>query len=226
MYPISVIKKAKELRSRGFTFAEIKKTSGFIPQSTLSYWFKDIKTPSFYDEKIKKINEISRKKAYKVNKERRQNERAEFLELIIKENKNLLNRFENDKIFKKLALIMLYLGEGSRWKSHRGLMLGSSDPNIISLYIKLLEDVYSIPRSLMRARILYRADQDLRKLTSYWSKIIKFPKEHFYKTKFDPRTLGRPTKNKEYKGVCVITCAGTRIQLELEIIAKMLCGGR
>lgn len=117
---------------------------------------------------------------------------------------------------------MLYLGEGSKWKSHRGLALGSSDPQIIKLYIGLLNRCYGLKLEQMKIRVSYRADQNIDLLQNYWSKITKIPKRNFYKTIPDPRTIGKPTKNKQYKGVCVIYCSGTDIQLELELIPKLI----
>lgn len=218
--------KAQALRARGYTFTEIRKSLGVnIPQSTLSYWCKNIKLPLFYYKKVQKINEISRAKGQKALKISRDKKRAQFYLDVKKRNKLLLTKFKKDKNIKKIALAILYLGEGSKWKSHRGLMLGNSDPGIIRLYIRLLKDVYFISKDSLRGRILYRADQNIKELTRFWSKITGLKNEYFYKTKPDSRTIGKPTKNKEYKGVCVISCAGTKNQLELEIIAKMICMG-
>lgn len=225
MEKITIRDKAKTLRSQGFTYTEIQDFLKIkIPKSTLSYWCKKIELPNFYNKKIKKLNKINQIKArqiaVKVIKERRN----EFLESLKKENSYLLDKVKNNDI-KKIALAILYLGEGNKWKSHRGLMLGSSDPDIIYLYIKLLKSVYNISRSAMRAQILYRADQDINGLTIFWSKITGLPKESFYKCKPDSRTIGKPTKNKDYKGVCVVSCAGTKIQLELDIVARLICKG-
>lgn len=117
---------------------------------------------------------------------------------------------------------MLYLGEGAKLKSHRGLMLGSSDPRIIRLHIKLLAACYRIAREKLKCRISYRADQDLNTLQKYWSEITGIPLETFYKSKPDPRTIGKPTKCLDYKGVCVVMCSGTSIQLELDIITDII----
>ena len=59
-----------------------------------------------------------------------------------------------------------------------------------------------------------------------WSKATGLNKNQFYKTKPDARTIGKPTRNKNYKGVCVISCAGTKIQVELKEISKMFSMGR
>ncbi len=223
--------KAVELRRRGFTYSEISKELKVkISKSTISYWLKDVKTPDFFAKKIAKINIESRKKAVNILKDKRKQRKFDFETSVLKEAAKLLKKSGTDKDFKKVALVMLYLGEGSKWKSHRGLNLGSSDPIIVLLYIALLEQVFSIRRDSLKARISYRADQDISKLTKFWSKITKLPIGSFYKTKPDPRTVGKITKNKEYKGVCVISGGSTTKQLELELIAKMvykkICLGR
>jgi len=124
-----------------------------------------------------------------------------------------------------MLLAFLYLGEGSKWSGHSGLMLGSSDNNIIKLYLHLLKKCYSLDAGKLKCRISYRADQNINLLEKYWSKVTGIPIKNFYKTKPDPRTVGKPTKNKDYKGVCVIMGGGTAIQLELEAIPKIILVG-
>ena len=130
-----------------------------------------------------------------------------------------------DRDVQKIMLAMLYLGEGSKWRSHSGLMLGSSDPSIIKLYVGLLGVCYGIEVDRLKCRVSYRADQDIRALEHYWAKIIGIPLKNFYKTKPDPRTIGKPTKRSDYKGVCVVHCGNTKIQHELEMIPKLLLTG-
>ena len=143
-----------------------------------------------------------------------------FLDKVRQEANRVLKKFNMENL--KTVLAMLYLGEGAKWKGHSGLLLGSSDSTIILLYISLLEKCYKIKPSRLKCRISYRADQDIRELEKYWSGVTGIPEENFYKTKPDPRTKGKKTKKNDYKGVCVITCAGSHIQLELEEIAKLL----
>ena len=125
----------------------------------------------------------------------------------------------------KIALAMLYLGEGAKRRSHRGLMLGSSDPLIATLYIALLERCYDIRKANLKCRISYRADQNIDALENYWSHITGIPRKNFYKTIPDPRTSGKKTIKHNYHGVCVITCRGTDVQLELEQITHLLKKG-
>ena len=128
-----------------------------------------------------------------------------------------------NKDIAKLLLAVLYLGEGK--KKSGLLMLGSSDVNIIKLYIELLKKCYKITDDRIKCRISYRADQNIKHLTDFWSKELNLPIKNFYKTIPDPRTVGRNTKNKKYKGVCVVyILKSSRIHLELKIISEIIMG--
>jgi len=213
--------KARKLRSKGKTYSEIQKALGIsMPKSTLSNWCQNVVLPSWYNKKIKELNSKNLTKAQAMAWASIIRKRELHLEEVRKDAIAVLKKFNQEGL--KVALAMLYLGEGAKWKSHPGLMLGSSDPNIILLYISLLKKCYNIKLSQLKCRISYRADQNIGELEKYWSSITKIPKENFYKTKPDPRTKGKKTKKADYRGVCVLTCAGAKIQLELEEVVKLL----
>jgi len=221
MIEATLREKVRKLRSRGKTYTEIRQTLGvFIPKSTLSYWCQDVTLPNWYVAKIKNLNHKSFAKAQVMAWASMRRKRELFLDKVRQEAKGVLKKFNSENL--KTILAMLYLGEGAKWKGHSGLLLGSSDPTVILLYISLLGKCYKIKLSQLKCRISYRADQNIRELERYWSDITGIPEENFYKTKPDPRTRGKKTKKNNYKGVCVITCAGSHIQLELEEIAKIL----
>lgn len=214
-------RQAVRLRKQGKTYSEIQNNlRTAIPKSTLSYWCKDILLSQLYYDKIQLLNIANAKKGREIAVAVNKIKREKYLSSLVKRNKYLIPLLKNQDIA-KIALAMLYLGEGAKWKSHRGLLLGSSDSDIVKIYIKLLQRCYNISRRRIRARILYRADQDINSLTIFWSHVTGIPKHHFYKTKPDPRTIGKKTKKKDYRGVCVITCGGTEVQIELDIIARM-----
>lgn len=214
-------KQARLLRKRGKTYSEIKSRLGVdIPKSTLSYWCQGVKLPVWYDDKIKELNNKNFSKAQKIAWASNKNKREAFLESVKDESLKIVSFL--DKANLKIILAALYLGEGAKWRGHSGLMLGSSDPDVILLYMELLNECYGIKPIELKCRISYRADQNIRKLESFWSKITGVPLKNFYKTKPDPRTVGKKTQNKEYKGVCVLTCKGANIQLELEQIVTIL----
>lgn len=213
--------RARELRSQGKTYTEIQKLLNIsIPKSTLSNWCDGVALPDWYNEKIRELHYKSFTKAQAMAWASMRRKREFFLDQIKEEAKKIIEKLDLANL--KIVLAMLYLGEGAKWQGHSGLLLGSSDPKIILLYILLLEKCYKIDLRRLKCRVSYRTDQNIRELERYWSDITGIPKGNFYKTKADPRTKGEKTKNKDYRGVCVITCAGSHIQLELEEIAKIL----
>lgn len=159
--------------------------------------------------------------------------------LAVKKNKEIFNKkladmkkgagyvsvLMQDKRVAKIALAMLYLGEGAKWKSTRGLRLGSSDPKIIVDYLELIDLCFGIERSRVRCRVQHRADQNSSNLIEYWSRITKIPKEQFYPSYVDKRTIGKITTKVDYKGVCSIMSPGTDIQHELSVIADIKVWG-
>ena len=195
-----------------------------LPKSTISNWCAGVSLPDWYEEKIEKLNAKNFSRAQKISHVAIQLKKEELLKSIYQNNKHLTYKAKDAEI-QKMLLAILYLGEGSKWKSHRGLMLGSSDSDIIRLYISLLEKCYGILPTKLCCRISFRADQDLSQLQKYWAQITSIPLKNFYKSIPDPRTKGKPTKKRDYKGVAVISCAGTHIQLELEMIPKIILAG-
>lgn len=212
--------KTAQLREKGYTYAEIKKyLNANIPKSTLSYWCKGIVMDEVQQKRIGVLRlkniKLAQEKAHIVHKLNR----ARYLRSLELRNAHLNKLLKNNEIA-KLLLAMLYLGEGAKWKSHRGLQLGSSNPEIVKLYLNLLERCFNVNRKNLTAMIYHRMDQNLGSLMRFWSKCTGIPVSNFYKSKPDLRTRGRKTW-KEYRGVCAIFGPNTDVQLELEAIAKM-----
>ena len=214
---------AIKLRKQGKTYNEIRKKFP-ISKGTLSYWSKKIKLSEFAQKRLKKNQDSYLRKARLASLANLRIRQTQSLIDIRKKIKPSIVKVMNPEVL-KIALAFLYLGEGAKWESHRGLQLGSSDPAILLLYKKLLKSCYLIDKDKLRCYICYRADQSLEGLIKYWSRTLNIPKSGFYKSSYDKRTIGKPTKNLDYKGVCVISCAGTEIQHELNIITKVFLEG-
>lgn len=211
----------KELRAKGMTYSEICQVIGReIPKATLSYICKDVVLPPEYARRhaliVQENAQRARIKAAKTNALKLQ---ARFERI----NQQAFVVVSTDSIenYEKICLATLYIAEGSKYKSYRGLALGSSDPDILRLYMSLLMRCYGKKMDNFRARIQHRSDQDSNLLKQYWSKQLNLPETSFYLSYADKRTLGKPTTNVEYKGVCVISCSGADIQLELDAIARL-----
>lgn len=220
----STKKRTRALRARGYTYSEILcKLKKKIPKSTLSFWCRDIKLPAFYKVKIAKItaknSEKGRKIAVRVNRERRE----AFLTSLRNKNLHLIKNLSQET--KKLLLAILYHAEGSKHPSTRHLRFASTDPKTVQFFLNLLYQYFKLDRSKFRVEILCRADQHTGKLIKFWSKITGIDLDLFYKPRVDKRTIGKKTKKKDYKGVCVIDYFDTSIQLELQLLGESLIRG-
>ena len=219
----SIRSEAIKLRKQGKTYSEIRKKLS-ISKGTLSYWSKKITLSASATKRLKKNQDSNLKKARLVNQANLKIRQAQSLIDIRERIKPSILKIMKPEVL-KIALAFLYLGEGAKWKSHRGLQLGSSDPVILLLYKKLLKSCYMIDKDKLRCYICYRADQSLEDLIKYWSRTLSISNSKFYKSSYDKRTIGKPTRNKDYRGVCIISCAGTEIQHELDIITKVFLEG-
>ena len=216
--------KAVALRRKGRTYGEIRKIVGSpIQKSTLSYWFKNIilseKSQKKLNQAIDKNIKKAQDKALATNKKKREDYVQTVRDRVVYFPKML-----KDKNIAKIALAMLYLGEGS--KTRKGsLTLGNSSPMVIRLFLHLLRFCYSIDESKFRCTVQCRADQNIDKLEKFWSSLTKISFSQFYKAQIDPRTIGKPSKNLDYKGVCRIDYFSGDIFMELIQIAEVIFEG-
>ena len=211
-------------RAKGFTYSEIQnKLHKKIPKGTLSWWFRGIELPSFYAGKARRLNldalALGRQKAVIVNRERR----CSRLKDIHERNRGL-SKILRRRDVSKLFLAALYLGEGAK-KNRGSLTFANSNPGIIAIFLRLLRAVYPINESGFRCTVLCRADQNPDRLNVFWSKATQVPLKQFYGARIDPRTRGKITKNKDYKGVCRIDYFSAKVYDELKIIGDLAIQG-
>ncbi len=219
-YPTNLIRQVLQLRNQGKTYGEIRlllKQS--IPKSTLSDWCKKATLPKNYTDRISTLNLDNLNKARLIAHEINKIKREELLQEIIKINSSIATRVQNRDIA-KIALAMLCLGEASRTRGT--FNLGSSDPRIITLFVELLKKCFVFDLEKVRCTVQCRADQDIKTLEAYWQNVTKIPERLFYKARIDPRTKGKPTKDKNYMGVLRVDYFNTKAQIDLETLAQLL----
>lgn len=217
-------KKVEDLRKEGKTYQEIqKKMDLLIPKSTLSFWCKKIDLPHGYKNRIDAYNKFNLVRARKIALALHRVERKKYLNSITERNRHLKFALKN-KDTAKIVLAILYLGEGS--KGQRGsLMFGNSDPFIISLFVRSLRYCYSIDERKFRCTLQCRADQNIKKLELFWSRVTKIPLSQFYKARVDPRTINKPSKKKDYKGVCRVDYFSADLFFEITKIPEIINKG-
>lgn len=222
-YSSEMIQKVRNLRALGKTYGEIREYLKLqIPKSTLSEWCKGVNLPTDYAERIADLNLNNLNKgrliAHEINKIKRE-EFFKELELINFPTSLMVKNPEAAKI----ALAMLCLGEARKYTPKGGTFsLGSSDPRIITIFLELLKICFSFKLEKVRCTVQCRADQDTKVLEKFWISVTKIPKRLFYNARIDPRTIGKPTKKKEYKGVLRVDYFDTKVQLELESLAQLI----
>jgi len=211
------------LRESGKTYSEIRKIIGInIPKSTLSNWCGNIPLSLQQQQRVERLMMLGADKgratALVVNKLRRE----KYIQTVRDRVSHLASKLK-DKNTSKIALAMLYLGEGSK-KQLGSLMFGNSDPATVKLFLELLRYCYKIDENKFRCTLQCRADQNIKKLEKFWSDVSKIPPTQFYKARIDPRTIGKPSKKLDYKGVCRIDYFSGDIFMELKQIIAVVSG--
>ena len=221
-YTHQIIEKARELRSLGKTYTEIKLTlQADIPKSTFSSWFKDIKLPEYYRQKIIDLNGVHLSKVRYLAREANKIRREQYLKKINEMNIPVAQTILN-KNTAKIALAMLCLGEASKSGHSSSFYFGNSDPKTIVLFLELLKACYNFDLKKVRCTVQCRDDQDIQALEKFWRETTSIPKELFYKTRVDKRTIGKATKKSNYKGVLRIDYFDYNVRYELESLASLV----
>lgn len=211
--------KVVALRKKEKTYAEIQQIlEKNIPKSTLSYWCRSLKMSNKFKNTIKQKNLINLKSARILALQAKKNKKELYLENI-RQSAPILKQLLENQITAKLILAILYICEGSKNKKRASLMFGNSDPFIVRLFMYLLRFCYKVDEDKFRCTVQCRADQNTKELECFWSKITNISYTQFYKARVDPRTIGKPSKKPNYKGVCRIDYFSADILNELlEII--------
>lgn len=222
MYEIDIKNRVIQLRKDSKTYGEIRDILGInIPKSTLSFWcsgilLSQLQKKNLYFNMIRK-SENGRRAALLVNKIKREN----YLKSIDKRIQHLSNIINNKNIAKIVAAT-LYLSEGAKFRKG-SLSFGNSDSGIVKLFLHLLRNAYNIDENKFRCTVQCRADQDIKELEKFWAEATKILPKQFYKSRVDPRTIGKKTKKLDYKGVCRIEYFSADLFIELLKIGELLC---
>lgn len=222
VYSRNIRDRATELRKNGLSYGEIEKNLGItIPKGTLAYWCREITFSSDMQALFKERNALNLKAARKLGTVLRKQKRLQYLQGMLEKNQSLGELLNNSDIA-KIALAVLYLGEGSKNIRRGFLTFGNSDPDTIKLFFRLLRSCYTIEDSRFRCTVQCRADQNVKVLENFWSGVTGIPLEKFYEARIDKRTSGIISRNKEYKGVCRIDYFSAEIFIDILMAIKVV----
>lgn len=209
------------LRAKGMTYREIQDHLGIeVPKGTMSNWCANVTLSPKSKKRIEEISKDNLKRGRSRAQEVLNETRIAREQKFIIQNEPLFNLYRKDYMVQKIVLAVLHLTEGHKHKA--SVAFGNSDEDIVSMFMNLMRSVYDIDETKFRITVQCRADQDPERLKNYWSRVTGVSPKQFYKPQIDSRTIGKPTKKPDYKGVCRIDYFSALIDQELKYIARNL----
>lgn len=169
---------AIELRKGGYSYSEIKK---FCPvsKSTLSYWFRNIKLSEPQLARLKKSRIEGAKKGSKAKILKT----TLAIEKIQKSSAKDIGKISKRELW--LMGVVLYWRERLLNKNDsdlkKGVRFTSSDPHLISFFLRWLDEVGGIKNEEISFDIFIEKDSQnlLNEAVSYWAGITGFSKSNF-----------------------------------------------
>lgn len=206
--------KAILLRKRGLSYKLIS-TQLDVPKSTLSNWISK-KLGKF--SRSKQLRHLAKIRHLAAEARTRQRlEKLESIEVIVASN--FKNFIINDKRIAKTILASLYWAEGAKHKGVSGLKFANTDPELVSLYIKLLRYCYNLNEERFRVKLHVHSYHKQRNCEKFWSKILNIPLNNFNQTYLKERNPKRKFRE-NFKGICFLSYLDSNIRLELLEIGK------
>lgn len=170
-------KAAIELRKKGFSYSEIKKSLS-IPKSTLSYWLKKIKLSPSQRRRLKR----RRSEAARAGSRFKKIKTLETIEKIQRNSAADIKKISRRELW--LMGIMLYwkerLSHGNKSDLKKGVRFTSSDPNLIKLFLKWLRDIGQLEKEEIEFDIFASKRKKNRdKIITYWAAMTGYRKSSF-----------------------------------------------
>ncbi len=220
-YPREVRIKAVALRRQGYSLEELMGLLQ-IRKATVQGWVHRVPLSKKAKERLRSRilagGEKGRSRAIIACRQKMEIWRQEVQE----RSREFLKDVQLNPAIGKMLCSVLYLCEGSKYPSSRQLGFGNSDARLIRFFLYLLRSGFAVDEQKLRCQVLYRCDQSLEDLICYWSRVTRIPKEQFYSSRPDERTRGRPTLQKDYRGVCSVQYLDTTLQFTLQSIGETL----
>tara|TARA_Y100000031_G_scaffold138008_1_gene163567 strand:- start:781 stop:1392 length:612 start_codon:yes stop_codon:yes gene_type:complete len=95
----------------------------------------------------------------------------------------------------KLAGVVLYWGEGTKWKGAKTVEFVNSDMEMIRIFMRFMREVCGVDESKLRVLLYCHANQDVNTLQNFWSDVTgislaQFTKPYIRKD-YDARKEGK-----------------------------------
>lgn len=190
---------AIKLREKGFSYSEILKKVP-VAKSTLSLWLRSIGLAKKQKQRLTK----KRLAAALRGAMKRKNQRIAITKEIKNKAGNELGKISHRELW--LIGIALYWGEGHKERLRGSLtQIGNSDPKLIKLFLKWLQEISNIPKKDIHFRIFLHetAKDKLDEVQKHWVKVTGFSINDFQKIDWKKNKINTHRKNigKNYYGL-------------------------
>src|SRR3989344_7901362 len=169
---------AIDMRKRGLSYSEIGNRI-HVPKSTLSFWLRKIKLTK---DQLKKLNN-KKIESLKKGSEKKIARTRQTIEEIKKASAKDIKEITKKELW--LIGAVLYWRErflsGNESDLRKGVRFTSSEPYLIKLFLKWLQDIGQIKNEEIEFDIFMAGDQrNLRKeAIAYWSDVTGSPEDNF-----------------------------------------------
>ncbi len=197
----SLKEKAIGLRKNGLTYSEILRQIP-VAKSTLSIWLRSVGLSKQQKQKLteKKLASMKRGAIAK------RNQRINLTQLIKNNAISEIKSISSRELW--LIGIALYWAEGSKEKEQnigQGVTFSNSDPLMIKLFLKWLNEILKISKKDIVAEIYIHENSinNVSAVKKYWSNITEIPLSEFNYIYFKKNKISTKRKNigKNYYGL-------------------------
>ncbi len=168
---------AEKLREQGYSYALINQKLG-ISKSTMSYWFKD--KPFVANKEV--LSRIKNGQAA-VGIERH-NRRVQEIQTLKQQGIEEIGKISKRDLW--MLGLGLYIGEGA--KTTEIIRISNSNPHVIRLSIRWLEEVFGLTSENFSVRLHLYPDSEVDRCQRYWQDVTGLDKDNFRKPNIDKRT--------------------------------------
>ena len=216
-YPLNLKEKAVTLRKQGYSIKEIAKLLK-IAVSTSSGWLSNVELSPEVKQILAQKKILGQYKSSAVIRERTRKRKLQFNDEAI----NLLKKIKSTNELDALLCSILYWAEGS--KSGSLVSFTNSDPQMISIFLKLFRSAYVIDESKFRCLVHIHEYHNDTEEKQYWSKTTSISTDQFNKSYLKPHTGKRKKLN--YHGTISIRYYDSKIAVRINSIYNMFAQHR
>jgi len=188
-YPRNIVEKARKLRRKGLSAEKIEKQLG-VRANTILRWCMDIP---------------SNNPTHLLNQQWRDRMREKGIESI--------NSFNFTPKQARIFASLLYWCEGCRYPASTFVGFSNSDVSLVKTFLEFFRKGFQPKENKLRVHLQLHTTHDKKKMTTFWSKLLKIPKKQFFKPTITPPT-GR-MKRFNYKGTCAVRYYDLSVLLEM-----------